>query len=63
MLALKPGKGACPKPAAAKAWKVVANYEFFYRDLNTNYITSKIYYICVISEQLTCFDILKIHLI
>jgi len=37
LLALKPGKGACPRPAAAKAWKVVASYDFFCSGLNTNY--------------------------
>jgi hypothetical protein len=40
LLALKPGKGACPMPAAAKAWKVVANDEVCCRDLNANYPNS-----------------------
>jgi len=40
MLAVKLGKGACPKPAAAKDWKVIVHYEDFFRGLNASYLYS-----------------------
>ena len=40
LLAVKLGKGACPRPAAAKDWKVVVYYEDFFRGLNASYLYS-----------------------
>jgi len=37
LLALKPRERACARPASAKPWKVVANYEVFCRGENGNY--------------------------